>query len=82
VIGAIAQRKYNHQNFVHVPMLIVKASMYIQHVLGKKSDVTQQSLNYLTQDSVLSIDRAKAELEYSAPFNFFSSLDELDITVR
>jgi nucleoside-diphosphate-sugar epimerase len=79
VIGAIAHRKHNHQNFVHVPLPIVKASMSIQQALGKKSVVTQQSLNYMTQDSVLSIDKVQAELGYRANFNFFSSLDQLQI---
>jgi nucleoside-diphosphate-sugar epimerase len=79
VIGTIAQRKYNHKNFVHVPMPIVTTLMRLQQALGKKSVVTQQSLNYMTQDSVLSIEKAQAELGYRAAFNFFSSLDQLDI---
>jgi nucleoside-diphosphate-sugar epimerase len=79
VIGAIAHRKYNHKNFMHVPMPIVKASLYLQQALGKKSVVTEQSLNYMTQDSVLAIDKAQTELGYTAAFNFFSSLEQLDM---
>lgn len=79
VIGAIAYHKYNHKNFVHVPIPIVRASMYLQQALGRKPVVTRQSLNYMTQDSILSIDKARTELGYRATFNFFSSLDQLNI---
>jgi hypothetical protein len=71
--------QYQHNNFVHVPIPIIKVSMYGQRFLGKKPVVTEQALNYLTQDSILSIDKARTELDYTAAFNFFSSLEHLDI---
>jgi nucleoside-diphosphate-sugar epimerase len=79
VIEAIAYRKYQHKNFLHVPIPLVKASMYMQRMLGRKSVITEQSLNYMTQDSVLSIDKARRELGYTGASHFFSSLDQLDI---
>jgi 2-alkyl-3-oxoalkanoate reductase len=77
VFGDIAEMKYGHRNFFQIPMPLITAIILINQVLRIESVLTQQSINYLTQSSILSIERAKKELGYSPVRNFFATKDQL-----
>ncbi|MBX2962826.1 MAG: hypothetical protein KF687_09960 [Cyclobacteriaceae bacterium] len=79
VFAEIGFLKRGHRNFVHVPMPIVNWIIGVTKLLGIKSVLTRQSIDYLNQDSVLNIDKAMNELGYSPSRNFFNSIDELGI---
>jgi nucleoside-diphosphate-sugar epimerase len=79
VFGEISYMKYGHRNFFHVPMPVVNAIMTTTKLLGIKSVLTRQSVNYLNQDSVLRIDKAIQELGYAPELNFFNSKDSLGL---
>jgi hypothetical protein len=62
-----------------VPISIIKIIIFITGLLKIKANLTKQSLDYITLPSVLAIEKAKKELNFEGKFNFFNSLDNLEI---
>lgn len=79
VIGKIAYQKYGHKRFLHIPVWFIKLIVSVQSLLRLKSTITRQSLNYITQNSVLSIKNAKESLNYLGTCNFFESIHQLGL---
>jgi nucleoside-diphosphate-sugar epimerase len=82
VFGEIAYFMYGHRNFIYIPIWFVKIIVLISSVFKLRPTVTDQSLKYLTQHSVLSIYNAKEKLNYKGSFNFFDSISQLDFRKR
>jgi 2-alkyl-3-oxoalkanoate reductase len=79
VIGEIAYRKFGHKNFLHIPIWILNLLVSAQAVWKWKATITRQSLLYITQHSVLSMEKAKEQLKYAGTHTLFDSLHLLEI---
>lgn len=78
VIAAMAQQAQGKTvRFVHIPIGLVRLLIWIADIFGRKIALTAQSLNYITQDSMLSIAKAQRELAYAPEKEFFGSVNEL-----
>lgn len=62
-----------------MPGFMARSFVAINSVLKIKSPLSTQSLNYITQHSVLQIDNAIEQLNYVGNLDFYGSIDELDI---
>ena len=77
VIGKLAYHKFGHKNFLHIPVWFVQLIISAQSVLNLRAAVSRQSLNYMTQNSVLSISKAKQDLQYKGSYTFYESIPQL-----
>jgi nucleoside-diphosphate-sugar epimerase len=80
VIGEIAYQKYGHKNFLNIPIWLIKIFISVQSLFRLKSVITHQSLLYITQNSVLCVDKAKEVIHYSGTHSFFDSIHQLKLT--
>ena len=79
VFAAISLKKSGHQRFLHIPVPLVKRLIRFAGILGIESAVSQQSLDYLSQNSVLSIEKIRREIGYVGQINFKDSMPNLDL---
>lgn len=71
VFGAIARRKLNASpKIVVLPMRLLKAAAFFGALLGLKMPFSRQSLNYLSQHSVLNTGKIRQDLGYKG-YNSF-----------
>ncbi|MBX3239980.1 MAG: NAD(P)-dependent oxidoreductase [Chitinophagaceae bacterium] len=79
VFGEIAFKKTGKRAFIRIPDMIVRIIASAGAVPGLKSQLSTQSLNYITQNAVLMTGKAVKELDYQGNHEFYSSIDQLDI---
>lgn len=79
IFSALSKHRYGHSNFIYIPMGILKLLSKISSHFKIKTNITVQALNYLSKDSVLSIDKAKKELGYTGKINFYEKIEELNL---
>lgn len=79
VFGEILLRKTGRKGFVFVPGALVALAAFLGSCLGGNRRVSKQSLKYITEDSVLSVKKAKNSLGYTGQYEFYSSMDQLNI---
>ncbi|MHA4739511.1 NAD-dependent epimerase/dehydratase family protein [Dyadobacter sp. MSC1_007] len=81
VFGEILERKTGKKTFIVIPMPIVAFYVHIGSFLGFKGTLTKQSLKYITEDSVIGVEKAERLLDYTGQYEFYTSVDQLDICV-
>ena len=79
VFSFIALRKTGQTRFIQIPSTMIRLLAFVNSVLGIKGRLNKQSIQYLSQQSVLNIDKTRKELGYTGKHNFFEGLDQLDI---
>jgi nucleoside-diphosphate-sugar epimerase len=79
IFGEILLRKTGRKTFVFVPGKLVALVALLGSCLGANRKLSKQSLKYLTEDSVLSVKKAENLLDYTGQYEFYSSVDQLDI---
>jgi nucleoside-diphosphate-sugar epimerase len=77
VLGEILERKTGKRVFVEIPTGVLRALSLLSPLLGRNAKVTSQSLDYITQNSVMSIEKAERALNYRGEHEFFSTIDRL-----
>jgi nucleoside-diphosphate-sugar epimerase len=77
IFGAILKAKTGKGKMIHIPVSIIKTIINIQRIVGQRSNITNQSLNYLCQNSVIDNSKIYNELGYRGTKNFFESLPEI-----
>ena len=73
VLAEVAYQKAAHRRLICIPMFLINAILFVNKVFGIRSVLTGQSVDYLNQDSVLSIERALKELAYEPVTGFWES---------
>jgi 2-alkyl-3-oxoalkanoate reductase len=79
VVGELAYRKYGHKKFIHIPISIVRTLAYLSKLFNWKSGLSKQSIDYISQHSLLSIEHAKKQLNYKGKANFKDNINDLDL---
>jgi nucleoside-diphosphate-sugar epimerase len=79
VFGRILKRSSGKKTFIVIPMPIVALFVYIRTFLGIKGRLSQQSFQYITENSVISVEKAERLLGYTGQYQFYTSIDQLDI---
>lgn len=79
VFGEILKRKSGKKKFIVIPMPIVSFFVNVGSYLGVKGRLSKQALKYITEDSVISVEKAERLLGYSGQYEFYTSIDQLDI---
>ncbi|MCE6991843.1 NAD-dependent epimerase/dehydratase family protein [Dyadobacter sp. CY323] len=79
VFGEILKQKSGSKAFVFIPMPIVAFFVFVGSYLGVGGRLSKQALKYVTEDSVISVEKAEKLLGYAGQHEFFSSMGELDI---
>jgi 2-alkyl-3-oxoalkanoate reductase len=79
VVGQIAYHKYQHKNHLHIPIWFIRWIIFLSSTLRIRLPITNQSLNYISQNSVLSTHAAKHSIDYQGNCIFFESIDQLGI---
>jgi hypothetical protein len=79
VFGEILQRKIGKRSFLSVHVSLLRFMIAANSKLGRKSQLSKQALDYLTQNSMLSIEKAERELNYLGAYNFYDSIEMLDL---
>jgi len=77
VFKALLSRVGGVEQFAHLPEGLIKTSMKLKSALGVSAGLTEQAWQYLTQDAVLDISKAKNELNYNPTATFWNQLDGL-----
>jgi len=77
VLGEILKKKTGRSAFIEIPTSILRALSLLSPLLGRNARVTSQSLDYITQDSVMSIANAESELNYVGQHEFHDTIDQL-----
>lgn len=72
VIGIISKQKYGHQRFIIIPLWVISTIIQLSRILKIKTSLTQQGLNYLSQNSVLNTDLACKHLNLNFSHNFYN----------
>ncbi len=78
VFTAIVKRKCKTYRIIHIPLIIVKWIIFINDFLGIKSNLSLQSLQYITQNAVLDLQSAQSSLGYIGEREFFDTLPKLN----
>lgn len=76
VFAEVAYYHAGHRNVRHIPASLIKRIIALKEWLGIRRGVSRQSFDYLSQHSVLSIEKAKIELGFSPEVNFFDSISD------
>jgi uncharacterized membrane protein len=79
VFGEILRRKSGRKTFIFIPMQIVSLFVNIGSYLGIRGKLSKQALKYITEDSVISVEKAEKLLGYIGQHEFYTSVDQLDI---
>lgn len=79
VFSEILYRKCGSKSFIPIPTSFLSLLVKLNSVLGRKARFSSQALNYLTQNSPLSIEKAERELNYVGVYKFYDSIDQLGI---
>jgi nucleoside-diphosphate-sugar epimerase len=79
IFGAILQRKFGNKRFIYIPGPVVAFFVFLGYYLGGVGRLSKQSLKYITEDSVIGVDKVEELIGYEAQYDFFSSVEELDI---
>ena len=80
VLGDILELKTGKRDFVEIPTGMLRGLSLFAPLLGKHARVTSQSLDYITQNSVMKITMAERELNYTGQADFHAALKHLPIT--
>ena len=79
VFGEILKRKSGKKTFIVIPMPIVVLFANIGSYMGIRGRISKQSLKYITENSVISVEKAERLLGYTGLQSFYSSIDQLDV---
>ncbi len=79
VFGEIAVRKSGKKKFILVPMFLIQLFIFINRLLNRKALLSDQSLRYITQNAVINTKKAKEQLGYNGQYEFYSSINQLNI---
>lgn len=79
VFAEILHRKCGKRSFIPIPTSLLRFVVRMNSMLGRKSQLSIQALNYLTQHSVLSVEKAQKELDYVGVYNFYDSIELLEV---
>lgn len=77
VFEAVLRRAGGAGQFAHLPEGPLNISVRLKAALGIRSGLSPQAWQYLVQDTVLDIAKAKNELQYEPTASFWSELDGL-----
>lgn len=81
IFKEISYLKSGHKRLIHIPLRFINFYLKIINTLNIKSNISRQSIDYLTQKSVISIVKAKTELNYDPKFTFEDERVELKATL-
>jgi nucleoside-diphosphate-sugar epimerase len=79
VFSEILMRKSGRKQFIFIPMPIVSFLVNVGSYLGVRGKLNKQALKYITEDSVISVEKAEKLLGYIGQHEFYASIDRLDI---
>lgn len=79
VFSEILYKKTGAKKIIQIPFWLVKLLVGINKVLGRKTNFNHQSIDYISQNSTLSLKRIEQDLGYQGKCNFLESIDQLDI---
>ncbi len=79
VFGEILQRKLGRKSFIFIPGNVVAFFVFLGSYFGGNRKLSKQSLNYITEDSVLGVEKAERLLGYVGAYEFYERVGELDI---
>jgi nucleoside-diphosphate-sugar epimerase len=79
IFGEILQRKLGKKVFIFIPGPVVAFFVFLGSYLGGANRLSKQSLKYITEDSVIGVEKAEKLLGYEAQYEFYTSVGELDI---
>jgi nucleoside-diphosphate-sugar epimerase len=77
VFEALLRKMGKDVRFVQLPEWAITASLRLKAALGIRAGLSVQAWQYLTEDVVLDIAKAKNELDYQLNGSFFTQLDAL-----
>jgi nucleoside-diphosphate-sugar epimerase len=80
VFRQILMRKSGKRTFIVIPMPILAFFVYAVSFLGVKGRLSKQALKYITEDSVISVEKAEKLLGYTGQYEFYTSIAHLDIS--
>lgn len=76
VFAEIAYHQAGHRKLWHLSSGLINIVIRLKEVFGIQAGISRQSFDYLSQHSVLSIDKAKKEIGFSAEVSFFGTIAE------
>lgn len=79
IFSEILNRKIGRRSFLPIPTAILKFFIKIGSLLGRRISFSAQSLNYLTQNSRLTVEKAERELDYVGFYSFYDSIGLLEV---
>jgi nucleoside-diphosphate-sugar epimerase len=79
VFSEILVKKVSRQSFIRIPASILNLIVFLNRIPGIKGQFSKQSYKYIVDHSILSIDKAKEQLNYIGKREFFKSINQLDI---
>lgn len=79
IFGEILQRKSGKKTIVWLPGPLVSFLSFLSSFWGGQQKISKQALRYLTEDSVLSVEKAEQLLGYAGSHEFYSSVDQLEL---
>lgn len=79
IFGEILQAKTGKKKFIQIPAFVARLFVALNSIFKFKTPLSTQSLNYISQNSVLLINKAVEELNYKGALDFYNSIDQLDI---
>jgi len=79
IIGEISLKKNGKKSFIRIPVKIIQLILFFNSLFKIRSNISKQSLLYLTQNAVLIIQKVQSDFEFDCSSNFYSSLSDLEI---
>ena len=79
VLTEISFRKTKTKKIIQVPEILIKLLVFANSALRLRGKINKQSIQYLSNDSILNITKAQEQLNYQGRLNLFNSIDELDL---
>jgi nucleoside-diphosphate-sugar epimerase len=82
IFSAILLQKTSKKSMIEIPTSIVKIIININRLLGIRGRLNQQSLSYISQPSILSIEKVETELGYAGAHDFYGCIGQLGISSK
>jgi nucleoside-diphosphate-sugar epimerase len=79
VFASILYRKSGGRSFITIPTFLLVLMIRVNSMLARKSQLSIQALNYLTHNSLLSVEKAERELDYVGFYSFYDSIGLLEV---